>query len=277
MTPSTVSILKLLHDDPSFVQQCRAEIASGDPLKVLETLRARGIEATPNDLKLALRDFSRSAAADSAAVQPVGDMPARAQTNGFDPSIALRDGFQAGLLGVVRQIDIGYRITMWMYTAAFALGMLMMLAALVGAFIRPGNTNLYLAGLGAADVITFLIFKPAQDLQASRGNLAQLQAAFFAWINDVHNWNRYLDSLEKESGKNAPPFDKAKEVSEIMVHNTERMVRLVGEYGKILAKLPADSKPHRGRTGAGHDLVAHKNAGQVEAAPAEKKENIGAT
>jgi hypothetical protein len=271
MTPSAASILKLLRDDPAFVQQCRAEIANGDPRNVLEMLRARGIEATPDDLKVALLDFSRSAAANSAAVGPVGETPARAQTTGVDPSIALRDGFQAGLLGVVRQIDMGYQITMWMYTAAFALGMLMMLAALVGAFIRPGNTNLYLAGLGAADVITFLIFKPAQDLQASRGNLAQLQAAFFAWINDVHNWNRYLDSLEKESGKNAPPFDKAKEVSEIMVHNTERMVRLVGEYSKILDKLPADSKQHRGRSGAGHDRDSHKNDGQADAAPAAKK------
>jgi hypothetical protein len=268
VTPSAVSIVKLLGDDPVFVQQCRAEIAAGDPRNVLQTLRARGIEATPDDLKAALLDFSRSAAANGAAAGTVG---ARPQTTGVDPSIALRDGFQAGLLGVVRQIDTGYQITMWMYTAAFALGMLMMLAALVGAFIRPGKTNLYLAGLGAADVITFLIFKPAQDLQASRGNLAQLQAAFFAWINDVHNWNRYLDSIERESGKNAPPFDKAKEVSEIMVHNTERMVRLVGEYSKLLDKVPVRSKQHRGRSGAGHERDAHKNGGQGDAAPAAQK------
>lgn len=270
MTPGSVSILKLLRDDPAFVQQCRAEIANGDPRNVIETLKTRGIQATPDDLKVALIELSRAAAADGAGFVAHGDPPTQTRTDGDDPSIALRDGFQAGLLGVVRQIDIGYQVTMWMYTAAFALGMLMMLAALVGALIRPDNTNLYLAGLGAADVIIFLIFRPAQDLQASRGNLAQLQAAFFAWINDVHNWNRYLDLLEKESGNNAPPFDKAREVSEIMVHNTERMVRLVGEYSKILDKLPAEPKQHRVRTGAGQDRDAHQNGGQADAAAAKK-------
>jgi hypothetical protein len=144
--------------------------------------------------------------------------------------------------------------------------MLMMLAALVGAFIRPGNTNLYLAGLGAADVISFLIFKPAQALQVSRGNLAQLQAAFFAWINDVHNWNRYLDSLENEAGASAPPFDKAKEVSAIMVQNTERMVRLVGEYSQLLPdKAPESSKRHRGRNDAAQEHHVHKEKPPPEA------------
>jgi hypothetical protein len=142
----------------------------------------------------------------------------------------LRDGLQNGLLEVVEQIDRGYRITMWMYTAAFIMGMLMLAASMLTALLRDVHSAILLGGLGAADVLTFLIFKPAQDLQASRGGLAQLQATFFAWINDIHNWNEYLDVLRDEAGASAPPFDKCRQISEIQGRSTEQMVRLIGEH-----------------------------------------------
>jgi hypothetical protein len=246
LSSSGESILKLLQSDPDFVKCCQDEMDHGNPLAVIDLLKARKIAATPEDLTAALLDFS-SANANPNGVPGTG---ATLRTAAAKQMLVLVEGFQNGLLGVVRQIDTGYQITMWMYTSAFVLGLMMMAGSLIAAFVHPGKSNLVLGGLGAADVITFLIFKPAQDLQTSRGNLAQLQAAFFAWINDIHNWNRYLDALEKESGKNSPPFDKSKEVSEIMVHNTERMVRLVGDYTKRLDSDFSAIKPQRRKSAA---------------------------
>jgi hypothetical protein len=98
--------------------------------------------------------------------------------------------------------------------------------------LRSDASALILGGLGMADVIASLIFRPAQNLQNSRGNLAQLQAAFFNWINDVYNWNRYLQLVENEatSNKPSPAFTKMREVSEMMVQNTALMMDLVERY-----------------------------------------------
>src|SRR5215469_11061428 len=104
------SILKLLRGDPLFVQQCRAEIAVGDVRKVLDALRLRGIEATHDDLKVALLDLSHSSETNGTLPVSAVDSSTRGTSSRVDPSTMLRDGFQAGLLGVVRQIDLGYQI-----------------------------------------------------------------------------------------------------------------------------------------------------------------------
>ena len=142
----------------------------------------------------------------------------------------LQQGLQEGLLEVVRQIDRGYRITMGMYTAAFVVGIAMLVTSTVAAFFKDVHSAALMGGLGAADVVAFLIFKPAQELQASRASLAQLQAAFFAWINDMHNWNDYLDLLQNESGSAPPSFEKFKEISEIQSRSTTQMVHLIAEF-----------------------------------------------
>ncbi len=158
----------------------------------------------------------------------------------------LRAGLQKGLLEVVKQIDSGYRITMGMYTAAFVVGISMLVASIVTALFRETDSAALLGGLGTADVITFLVFKPAQDLQASRGGLAQLQAAFFAWINDVHNWNEYLELLQNESGSVAPSFDTCKQISEIQGRSTERMAQLISMHTRFAPDIKGALR--RGRT-----------------------------
>lgn len=159
----------------------------------------------------------------------------------------LRAGLQQGLLDVVKQIERGYRITMWMYTAAFVVGLLMLIASTVTAMLRETNSAVLIGGLGAADVIAFLIFKPAQDLQASRGSLAQLQAAFFAWINDIHNWNDYLYLLQNESGSALPSFEKWKQISEIQGRSTEQMVRLISMHTQYAPDMKKPSRRGAGR------------------------------
>jgi hypothetical protein len=145
----------------------------------------------------------------------------------------LQQGLQAGLLEVVKQIDRGYRITMGMYTAAFVVGIAMLITSTVSALLQNVHSAALLGGLGAADIVAFLVFKPAQELQSSRGSLAQLQAAFFSWINDVHNWNDYLDLLQNEAGSAPPSFEKFKEISEIQARSTGQMVHLIAEFTRF--------------------------------------------
>ena len=187
-------------------------------------------EVTVEDIQGALKEYA-------ARRKP------RSETDGkADPDLDnLRAGLQSGLLEVVRQIDRGYRITMWMYTAAFVVGLSMLVVSMIAAF-RDLHSAALLGGLGALDVITFLVFKPAEDLQASRGGLAQLQAAFFAWINDIHNWNEYLDLLQNESGAGAPPFDTCKQISEIQGRSTEHMATLISTHTRFALET---KKPRR--------------------------------
>jgi hypothetical protein len=48
-------------------------------------------------------------------------------------------------------------------------------------------------------------------------------------------------------------------------------VRLVGEYSKILDKLPSGSKQHRPKGNAGHDHTVPKDGAPADVAPAVKK------
>src|SRR5262249_33768448 len=78
----------------------------------------------------------------------------------------LQQGLQEGLLEVVRQIDRGYRITMGMYTAASVVGIAMLITSTVSALFQHVHSAALLGGLGAADIVAFLVFKPAQELQS---------------------------------------------------------------------------------------------------------------
>ncbi len=227
------AVLSLLERDPDLLRQCIEH-----PEERLET-KSRVVKEVPGatieDIDAAVEQYLANETASRAAQVKNDGMQFR----------KLQQGLQDGLLEVVRQIDRGYRITMWMYTIAFGVGITMLLTSTVTAFMHDVQRTAVLGGLGAADVIAFLIFKPAQELQSSRGSLAQLQAAFFAWINDIHNWNDYLDQLEKDSKGAAAPFDKVKEISAIQTHTTEQMVQLISNFTKVSEPVRRRSSRHR--------------------------------
>jgi hypothetical protein len=140
---------------------------------------------------------------------------------------------QDGLIGVVRQIDYGYAVTMWMYTITFYVGVaLVILSALRTVGHSADRSALLFGGVGLTDIIAQLIFKPAHDVQASRANLAQLQAAFFNWINDVYNWDRYLELLQDQAGKSGsiPELNEVSKVSTLMLANTRAMLEMVAQH-----------------------------------------------
>ena len=123
------------------------------------------------------------------------------------------------ILNVLNEVDEGFRKVMWMYLCLFYLGLLLIVLACVGSLVT-GNDKIALVfgGVGLADVIAFLAFKPVEDLQRSRGNLSQLVSAFLTWYNDTHNWNQVsLKLLQADGAINLRAF---KIIPETQIANT---------------------------------------------------------
>jgi len=119
------------------------------------------------------------------------------------------DAFKTGLRNTIAQIDAGYRSTMFMYRVTFYLGVgLVLTAGYMALTTSERFFPLVFGSVGALDLLGFLIFKPAQQLQASRATLAQLQAAYFNWFIDITNWNSYLGDLGR---RNAATFEERQE------------------------------------------------------------------
>ncbi|MBM3948015.1 MAG: hypothetical protein FJ312_02000 [SAR202 cluster bacterium] len=144
----------------------------------------------------------------------------------------MSNGFRQGLLEVIRQVEAGYSRVMLMYTIAFYLGIALIVVSAVASLVMKEHVAaLVLGGLGMADVVTAFIFRPAQELQNSRGNLTQLQAAFFNWANDVRNWSAYLERLDNSvRPREKPPYEEFEKVSLRVQANTAEMMRLVDLY-----------------------------------------------
>lgn len=225
-----VAIVRRLQKDKKFREKVLGSKTEEEIRHILETLKHAGIQATQEDLLYALK---------------IDTLIEKITETKFDLGLEL----QKGLGGVVKQIDEGYKTVMKMYIVAFYLGIFLILVSVFASLVLHSDASaLILGGLGMADIIASLIFRPAQNLQNSRGNLAQLQAAFFNWINDISNWNRYLQLVENEATSNtpSPAFTKMCEVSEMMVQNTACMMDLVERYCEMyespIGKERRDSK-----------------------------------
>ncbi|KAF5420163.1 MAG: hypothetical protein C5S44_09000 [Candidatus Methanocomedens sp.] len=232
-------IVRRLRLDEHFRQQCLEKL--DNEIEALQLLKQHGIQANEKDFLDALNAYTiidkleNSTGLASPTLSITSQTRPSLQGEEFDMGLAL----QKGLVDVVKQIDKGYKRVMTMYTVAFYLGIFMVMASVFASLaLRSDASALILGGLGMADIIASLVFQPAQSLQNSRSDLAQLQAAFFNWINDVHNWDAYLRLLDEEakSNEHPPEFDKMREVSDILVHNTERMMHLVECYCEMPRK-----------------------------------------
>jgi hypothetical protein len=138
------------------------------------------------------------------------------------------DAFKTGLKKTVEQIEQGFKSTMRMYEVAFYLGAGVIAAAIVMAFVsKTALLPIVFGSLGVADILAYFITKPPQDLQFSRARLAQLQAAFFNWFVDYTNWNGILQKLINERGVKV---EDLKEVSGILMSNTEKTMQLIDTY-----------------------------------------------
>ncbi len=134
------------------------------------------------------------------------------------PHVGLREALEKRILSVIDEVDKGFRRVMQMYTIAFYMGLGLILMAFLGSLYWKENPFLPLfGGVGLVDVVAFFVFRPVEDLQRSRGNLAQLVSAFLTWYNDTHNWNQVI---VKELRKNDSDVGICRVASETNVLNT---------------------------------------------------------
>lgn len=134
------------------------------------------------------------------------------------PHGELRGALEKRILRVIDDVDKGFQRVMQMYMIAFYMGLGLILMAFLGSFYWKENLFLLLfGGVGLLDVVAFFVFRPAEDLQRSRGNLAQLVSAFLTWYNDTHNWNQVI---VKELRKDNSDVGICREASQTNVLNT---------------------------------------------------------
>ncbi len=130
----------------------------------------------------------------------------------------MRGELEDRILNVIDEIDKGFSKVMQMYSIAFYFGLGLIALSCGATLILDGNKMaLLFGGVGIIDVVAFFIFKPIEDLQRSRGNLAQLASAFITWVNETHNANQFL---RKELEKDDSDVHILHEVSKRNVTNT---------------------------------------------------------
>ncbi|PKO98230.1 MAG: hypothetical protein CVU14_08420 [Bacteroidetes bacterium HGW-Bacteroidetes-9] len=162
------------------------------------------------------------------------------------------NGFKSGLVDSLHQIKQGFRSAMIMYTVAFYVGIGLILAAVVFAWLGKGSLlPIAFAGLGVADLIAYFITKPPLELQKSRANLAQLQTAYYNWFIDLFNWNAVASGGETM-------INQYKIVSEMTLKNTERTMKMIEDYCEIASNTP-DKTP-----GTKSDTAASQKSSENE-------------
>jgi len=158
------------------------------------------------------------------------------QTPGNSPR-NMNEELGTRILNVIDEVDKGFRKVMFMYTLAFYVGLGLIVFSCLGTLYFEDNLFLLVfGGVGVADVVAFFIFKPAEDLQRSRGNLAQLVSAFLTWYNDAHNWNQFL---AKELGNQTCDLGVVKEVSKRSMVNTITIMSAIELF--VASKLPGNA------------------------------------
>lgn len=157
-------------------------------------------------------------------------------------SLNMSEELRRRILRVIDEVDRGFKNVMQMYLIAFYLGIVLISAGSLATLYSGENKFLFLfGGIGVLDVIAFVVFKPVEDLQRSRGNLAQLVAAFLTWYVDTANWNEVFKGL----GEGKADLGDFEKVSRISILNTITIMSAIevfvaskgslGKSGKIKA------------------------------------------
>lgn len=101
----------------------------------------------------------------------------------------MKEELRERILKVIDEIDKGFARSMLMYTITFYVGIGVVIYSIVSTIAFGQNSfNLIFGAIGVLDIIAFLVFKPTEDLQRSRGNLAQLISAFLTWYSNMTAW-----------------------------------------------------------------------------------------
>lgn len=146
-----------------------------------------------------------------------------------EDTLAVAKQMKLGLQATLEQIDRAYRSTMLMYQTTFYLGVILVLASVVAAFVgREGLLSAIFGSLGIMDLLAFFLFKPQERLQASRASLAQVQAALFNWFMDSVNLNTLMGVMGQSND-----YSGAQKVSESLLAHTEKTLEMLQKYCKL--------------------------------------------
>ncbi len=149
------------------------------------------------------------------------------QTNFANMAISLRDS----VLRVVNEIEKGFKNVMRMYVVAFYLGVvLILLSGISGVYLREDLLAITFGGLGIADIVGYFVYRPAEYLQVSRGNLAQLHMAFINWIGDAHNWSEVFRKTFNGAKSDDDLISKTSKISEAMLANVRETMKAIDDY-----------------------------------------------
>jgi len=134
-----------------------------------------------------------------------------------------------GLKRTLEQIDRAYRSTMLMYQISFYLGVLLILVAVGTAlFGREPLLSAVFGTLGTVDLLAFFLVKPQERLQASRSNLAQVQAALYNWFMDSVNLNTLMSKYDQIGD-----LPGAAAISETLLQHTDKTLEMLQKYCKL--------------------------------------------
>ena len=135
------------------------------------------------------------------------------------------DVFKTGLENTVKQINRGFQLTMYMYLCVFIVGVLMLGFSVYMAITTEKEfISVMFGGMGLASVLSFFFSKTLIELQRSRAELAQVQAALFSWFIDLTNWNSLLLRKQNITVKDM------KVVSDEQISKTEQTVKMISTY-----------------------------------------------
>lgn len=172
-------------------------------------------------------------------------------------TMALANRFKDSIKTSLDQIETGYKGAMWMYWIAFITGVIMILTAIVFAFVKEKNLlSIVFGSLGTLDLLVFFLVKPPLELQNSRIGFARLEAAFTNWFIDLTNLNSVLLAMNNTyftpTGPNTPPvikredFDRfytiSKELSKQSIDNTRETLAMMGTIVREEEITPAAEK-----------------------------------
>lgn len=143
--------------------------------------------------------------------------------NTYDTIMSIKTSLQ----DVIKDAKSAYKYVLYMYVAAFLLGIALMAVAIV--FAARAETILAVAfgTIGLADLVTQFIYKLPLELQSSRSNLAQLMIAITNWFADLRNLNTYM--------ANQGPSITLEEISilsEKQNANTAQILDLIERYSE---------------------------------------------
>lgn len=149
----------------------------------------------------------------------------------FFDTLAVAKEMKEGLNGTLAQIDRAYRSTMLMYQVSFYLGVLLIVVAVSTAlFGREPLLSAVFGTLGTADLLAFFLVKPQERLQASRSNLAQVQAALYNWFMDSVNLNTLMSKYDQQGD-----LAGASAIAKTLLQHTDKTLEMLQKYCKLTA------------------------------------------